>query len=72
MLIATPDLTTHDPDRGPGLVELKCVNRYRADEWQDDPPLAYQIQLQQQLYVATSVGLARRPDRRQPVPVVRS
>jgi putative phage-type endonuclease len=51
MLIATPDLLTDDPVRGQGLVELKCVNRYKADEWQDDPPVAYQIQLQHQLYV---------------------
>ena len=35
----------------PGVLELKTANAFRREEWKDEPPLAYQIQLQHQLAV---------------------
>lgn len=38
-------------DRGPGLLEIKTTGHYKADEWEDGPPLLYQVQVQHQLAV---------------------
>jgi putative phage-type endonuclease len=35
----------------PGVLELKTTNAFRREEWKDEPPLAYQIQLQHQMAV---------------------
>jgi len=47
----TPDATQQDDERGEGLVELKAPLSWTAEEWEDGPPLAYQVQLQHQLEV---------------------
>lgn len=39
------------PVEAPGVLELKTANAFRREEWKDEPPLAYQIQLQHQLAV---------------------
>lgn len=38
-------------ERGPGLLEIKTASFFKKDDWADEPPLAYQIQLQHQLAV---------------------
>lgn len=38
-------------ERGPGCLEIKTTSAYGADEWSDDPPLAYQVQVQHQMAV---------------------
>lgn len=54
-LLATPDALTWraEPDRleVPGVVEVKNVTAYKADAWVSEPPLLYQVQVQQQLAV---------------------
>ena len=49
--IATLDREAVDPVKGPGVVEVKNVGAFRFDEWADEPPLLYQVQLQHQLAV---------------------
>lgn len=39
------------PFEAPGVLELKTTSAFRREEWKDEPPLAYQIQLQHQLAV---------------------
>ena len=48
---ATLDREVVDPQKGPGVVEVKNVGGHRADDWADEPPLQYQVQLQHQLAV---------------------
>ncbi len=48
-MLATPDAEQHDEAKGKGLAEGKNVGAYMLKEWQDEPPLHYQIQLQHQL-----------------------
>lgn len=36
---------------GPGVLEIKAVGAHREDEWAEEPPLRYQVQLQHQLAV---------------------
>jgi len=38
-------------DRGPGVLEIKTTRTGNASEWETDPPLHYQIQLQHQMAV---------------------
>jgi putative phage-type endonuclease len=46
---STLDARQHDKDKGPGVNEAKVI-LHTADEWQGaDPPVQYQVQLQQQL-----------------------
>ena len=40
-----------DACAGPGVLEIKTTSHFRADEWTDEPPLAYQVQVQHQLAV---------------------
>jgi putative phage-type endonuclease len=46
---------THDriieaiDDRGPGILSIKTGRWNKADEWVDEPPLAYQLQIQHEL-----------------------
>ena len=49
-LAATPDRWTRDP-RGPGVVQIKNVGLRQADEWVDDSPAHYRIQLQAEMAV---------------------
>lgn len=57
VMLATPDrfvIQTADHG-GIGLLEIKTAGAFRADEWAEEPPLYYQVQLQHQLAV---LGLA--------------
>lgn len=51
--LATLDFLQVDDQRGPGILEIKTTGspKINADEWMEDPPLHYQIQLQHQLMV---------------------
>jgi putative phage-type endonuclease len=40
------------PANGEGALEIKTTNAWNAEEWDDEPPLLYQVQLQHQLAVA--------------------
>lgn len=48
-----PEYAPEGSSAGParGVLELKTANAFRREEWKDEPPLAYQIQLQHQLAV---------------------
>ncbi|KKN36573.1 hypothetical protein LCGC14_0772430 [marine sediment metagenome] len=57
-MICTPDATqvghpTNDPPgfQKRGDLQIKTANQYKLCEWQDEPPLAYQVQLQHELAV---------------------
>jgi len=52
-LLATPDreVLTPNPHGAAGLLEIKTAGAYRADEWAEEPPVYYQVQLQHQLMV---------------------
>jgi len=39
-----------DP-QGPGVLQCKAVNAYQRDDWEDEPPLSYQVQLQHEMAV---------------------
>ncbi len=61
-LLASPDRFVFSegaalpaPAAGMGVVELKTASIFRADDWEGEPPLAYQIQGQHQMAVT---GLA--------------
>lgn len=45
------DSTIAPPFAAPGVLELKTTSAFRREQWKDEPPLAYQIQLQHQLAV---------------------
>jgi len=36
---------------GPGVLELKNVIEFKREDWQDEPPLLYQVQVQHQMAV---------------------
>jgi putative phage-type endonuclease len=40
-----------DP-RGVGGVQIKTASAWKAEEWEDEPPLAYQVQCQHEMFVA--------------------
>lgn len=48
---ATLDREIVDAPEGPGVLEIKTAGAFLAHEWTDEPPLAYQLQLQAQLAV---------------------
>lgn len=52
-MTASLDAIQHDtPTRSPGALEIKTTNAFPgAADWEDEPPLHYQIQLQHQLAV---------------------
>jgi len=50
-LICTPDATQYGDPRGPGLVQIKTTSEYKRKEWDEGPPLAYQVQCQHELAV---------------------
>lgn len=39
-----PDQIAHCPERGPGVLEVKTVDRLMFRDWGDEPPLHYQLQ----------------------------
>ncbi len=45
-LLMEPDRRPHT---GSGVVQIKNVSQYKADEWKDGPPLYYQTQIQAEL-----------------------
>lgn len=55
LVVAVPADSPHRPPTivadAPGVLELKTTNAFRREEWKDEPPLAYQVQLQHQLAV---------------------
>ena len=50
-MFCTPDAKQRDEDRGRGLLQIKTTNAYAAKDWEEKPPLAYQVQLQHELHV---------------------
>lgn len=52
-LVASPDyfLMQHDASAGPGTLDVKNSSVFMRQDWTEEPPLAYQIQVQQQLLV---------------------
>lgn len=51
-MAATPDGTVEDNTKdGSGVVEIKNAGPWKAEEWKDEPPLIFQVQLQYQLAV---------------------
>lgn len=45
----TPDRLVLDVDRGPGICSIKNVTQFKASDWEQEPPVYYQIQLQAEL-----------------------
>lgn len=52
-LVASPDyfLASRETSPGPGTLDVKNSSVFMRQDWSDEPPLAYQIQVQQQLLV---------------------
>ena len=50
-MLATLDFNQQCPERGPGVLECKTLGFFRSDEWNEEPPLHYQIQVQHYLAV---------------------
>lgn len=51
-MFGTPDrLVNAGNDNGIGVLEVKTTNAFKAEEWEEQPPLAYQVQLQHYLAV---------------------
>jgi putative phage-type endonuclease len=52
-LFATLDreILRREQHETPGVLEIKTTGIYRAEEWAEEPPLVYQIQLQHQMAV---------------------
>jgi len=50
-LTATLDAIQTDRERGIGALEVKNVGEYLLKDWEDGPPLRFQVQLQHQLAV---------------------
>lgn len=46
---ASPDYRILQHERGPGLVQIKNVDRLVYRDWNDEPPINYQLQLQHEL-----------------------
>lgn len=53
-LRCTPDATQLCESLGPGLVQIKTTHAFNAAEWEDGPPLAYQVQVQAEMAVMNS------------------
>lgn len=51
-LFATLDRTIEDTNDGLGVLEIKTTGERWADQWADDAPLMYQVQLQHQMMVS--------------------
>lgn len=50
-MLCTPDATQEDGERDTGLLQIKTTGAFRAKEWEDEPPLYYQVQVQHELEV---------------------
>jgi putative phage-type endonuclease len=50
-MFATPDAVQRENGGPLGLLEIKTTNAYKLDEWADEPPLPYQVQLMHQMAV---------------------
>ena len=50
-MISTPDAQQHCPHRGPGVLQIKTTSAWMAKEWEGEPPLGYQVQLQHEMEV---------------------
>lgn len=49
-VFSTPDAVQLCEERGEGLLQIKTTGEFKAKAWKYEPPLAYQIQLQQELH----------------------
>lgn len=49
-VMSTPDAVQLCEVRGEGLLQIKTASEFKAKAWKYEPPLAYQIQLQQELH----------------------
>jgi putative phage-type endonuclease len=54
-LHASPDRLVQHPTRGLGVLSIKTASAYKAEEWSEEVPPAYQVQVQHELLVT---GLA--------------
>ena len=50
-MLCTPDAIQVDSDRGSGPLEAKNSSTFMAHEWDSEPPMYYQVQLQHQMAV---------------------
>ena len=50
-MIAHLDRVIEDTDRGTGLLEIKTTSAFNKKDWEIEPPVYYQIQLQHQLAI---------------------
>lgn len=50
-MAATPDARQYDADMHEGLLEIKTAGFERRPDWADEPPTAYQVQVQHQMAV---------------------
>lgn len=51
-MVFSPDGFVQDAHRGRGVLQIKTAGSHRAGDWDDEPPLAYQVQVQHELAVA--------------------
>ena len=52
VLIATLDRLVECPERGPGVLQIKTTGWPGAEDWQEEPPLEAQVQLQHEMEIA--------------------
>src|SRR3972149_1892443 len=50
-LVASLDFLVVDPERGEGVLETKTTSAFNREEWEDEPPIFSQVQVQHQLAV---------------------
>jgi len=50
-MLGTLDYEQIDESRGRGVLECKTLNLFKADEWEEEPPLHYQVQIQHYMAV---------------------
>jgi putative phage-type endonuclease len=50
-LAASLDGILPDPNIGPGVLEIKTTSAFQGNDWMEEPPVAYQIQVQHALHV---------------------
>lgn len=51
-MTATPDRFILGDPRGLGVLQIKAVGAFKAEEWETEPPVYYQVQVQQEMAVS--------------------
>jgi len=51
-MMATLDATQEVDGRGPGVLQIKTTSAFHLAEWEDEPPLHYQVQVIHEMLVA--------------------